>query len=360
MISGIHLSLAVPFAASRPSNPVFLTIPIERRSTQADNFQCHAPESRSRLSHDFSESPNLQMNSHHMSITRRPVSMIAAIITLFGIHSMHSFSAQGFAAPPEGIPAEAQQFSETSAESPEAWQLNNDLYLALETFTPETSVRIPRLANVVRTISWQSDPESRLNLQPEPSHWIIRAGVAPAGTSPILVLKLDAPARLFQDPMIVTPDSDNTIFLAAKFASTHGENLRFEPQPHKNTVGYWSNPKDTADWHFQVTMAGAYEIDILQGCGTGHGGSQVKLEVENQDVNFKVHETGHFQNFIWRTIGTVQLTKADKTKLAIIPQKKPGGAVMDVRAVRLVPTGAKRTFDSELADPNSLPKANDE
>jgi hypothetical protein len=85
----------------------------------------------------------------------------------------------------------------------------------------------------------------------------------------------------------------------------------------------------------------------------------VQLQIENQTLSFDVQETGHFQNFIWRTIGTVQLTKADTTQLAIVPQKKPGGAVMDVRAVRLVPAGAKRSFDSELADPNALPKVNE-
>ena len=260
------------------------------------------------------------------------------------------------AAPPSGIPAGARDMQFTSAA---AWAVGNELLIVVKDSTADSLVRIPRLANVVQSVSWKSGSDAKLQVQPEPTEWIIKSGAAPADHDAVLVLTLDGPAIVFDESVIAKPDAEHNILLPAKFAKTVGENLRFEPQPNKNTVGYWSNPKDTAQWQLQVAEAGAYEVDILQGCGKGHGGSQVQLQIENQTLSFDVQETGHFQNFIWRTIGTVQLTKADTTQLAIVPQKKPGGAVMDVRAVRLVPAGAKRSFDSELADPNALPKVNE-
>ena len=84
----------------------------------------------------------------------------------------------------------------------------------------------------------------------------------------------------------------------------------------------------------------------------------MKLQVADQSLDFVVEETGHFQNFIWRTLGSIKLVASDAkepTTLTLTPQTKPGGAVMDVRAIRLCPKGSTRTFESELADAKSLP-----
>ena len=88
---------------------------------------------------------------------------------------------------------------------------------------------------------------------------------------------------------------------------------------------------------------------------TGHS---LKFQVGDESLEFVVEETGHFQNFIWRTLGSIKLAANDAkgpTTLSLTPQTKPGGAVMDVRAIRLCPKGSTRAFESELADPKSLP-----
>ncbi len=133
----------------------------------------------------------------------------------------------------------------------------------------------------------------------------------------------------------VTP-AKGDIRLFARDARIHATNMRYEPQPHKNTLGYWTKPEDWADWEFEVTQPGKYEVEITQGCGKGSGGAKVAVEIAGTTVDFTVQDTGHFQNFIQRTIGTVQLT-AGKQTLAVKPQTKPGGAVMDLRRVVLRP-----------------------
>ncbi len=124
--------------------------------------------------------------------------------------------------------------------------------------------------------------------------------------------------------------------LLAKDARVHGEKLRYEPQPQKNTLGFWTNPSDWADWEFDVKTAGKYELEVTQGCGKGSGGAEVAVEIAGKTFKFTVQETGHFQNFIQRTIGEVELP-AGKATLAVKPQTKPGGAVMDLRRVVLRP-----------------------
>lgn len=133
----------------------------------------------------------------------------------------------------------------------------------------------------------------------------------------------------------VTPASGD-IRLHAKDAIIHAKTMRYEPESHKNVLGYWTNPDDWAEWKFDVVKAGRYEVEVQQGCGDRCGGAQVDIEVAGQTLKFTVVETGHFQHMILRTIGTVDLP-AGTQSLAIKPRSKPGPAVMDVRRVVLRP-----------------------
>jgi arylsulfatase A len=138
----------------------------------------------------------------------------------------------------------------------------------------------------------------------------------------------------------VTPATGD-IRLHAQNARIHGRTLRYERQSNKNVLGYWTNSEDWADWDFEVTTAGAYEVEIQQGCGKGSGGSEVVVEVDDHTLTFTVQDTGHFQNMIQRTIGEVQLATG-KHVLAVKPRTKPGAAVMDLRRVVLRPASSAR------------------
>lgn len=133
----------------------------------------------------------------------------------------------------------------------------------------------------------------------------------------------------------VTP-AEGDIRLHAKNAIIHAKTMRYEPESHKNVLGYWTNPDDWAEWKFDVAKAGKYEVEVQQGCGDRCGGAQVDVEVAGQTLKFTVIETGHFQHMILRTIGVVDLTAGSQT-LAIKPRSKPGPAVMDIRRIVLRP-----------------------
>lgn len=255
----------------------------------------------------------------------------------------------------EGIPKNAQRVSELAIEQAEAWTVDALLFLKVEAPVDQKTVTMPRLGNSVRRVYWQTAQGTALNLKPEPSVWLVDLQPRPAVYPSVLVLELDGPLRLFSESLQASADPDGTIQLPASMAITRGSNLRFEPQPHKNTVGYWSNAADTAEWKFRTDRAGSYEVDILQGCGKGHGGSTVNLVVGQTTLPLTVNETGHFQNFVWQTVGRAELP-AGAQALQLIPVRKVAGAVMDVRRIRLVPAGTKRPFEPELADPAALPR----
>jgi arylsulfatase A-like enzyme len=132
--------------------------------------------------------------------------------------------------------------------------------------------------------------------------------------------------------------ADGTVVLPAKTADVHGTQLRYEAQPHKNTLGYWTRADDWASWEFQITKPGTFRVEILQGCGAGQGGSPVEVAVGDQSLEFAVEDTGGFQAFKARDIGSVRIDRPGRYTLAVKPQRKAKAAVMDLRAVTLKPT----------------------
>jgi hypothetical protein len=129
---------------------------------------------------------------------------------------------------------------------------------------------------------------------------------------------------------------DRSVLLHARDVTLHSTKLQYETKPHKNTVGYWVNVTDQVCWDFTVSRGGRFDVEIHQGCGKGHGGSRVALEVAGQKLEFTVNDTGHFQNFVPRKVGTVRLAKGEY-RFWIKPIMKAGGAIMDVRQIRLLP-----------------------
>jgi arylsulfatase A-like enzyme len=130
---------------------------------------------------------------------------------------------------------------------------------------------------------------------------------------------------------------DGSILLPGKTADVHGVMLRFEPLPHKNTLGYWLRADDWASWDFQLTKPGEFRVEIVQGCGTGSGGSEVELAVGEQKLLVTVEETGGFQNWRRREIGSLRIDQPGRYSLTVKPLNKPGVAVMDLQEVKLIP-----------------------
>ena len=131
--------------------------------------------------------------------------------------------------------------------------------------------------------------------------------------------------------------SDGSIVLLATNAVIHGKMIRYEPQPHKNTIGYWTKVDEWVSWDFQVNTPGRFDVTLTQSCGKGSGGSEVVFSIGDQVIKDLVPETGSFTNWTNRAIGTFTISTAGRYTVSVKPQKKPGQAVMDLRAITLTP-----------------------
>ncbi len=134
----------------------------------------------------------------------------------------------------------------------------------------------------------------------------------------------------------IDPSADGSILLHSRDVTIHGKTVRYEPKPEKNTVGFWIKKEDWISWDFIVKTPGKFQVLPLQGCGKDNGGSEVDFIIGEQTLKMTVQDTGHFQNFVERNIGTIELKPGTYT-LSVKPQTKPHGAVMDLRQVMLKP-----------------------
>ncbi len=220
-------------------------------------------------------------------------------------------------------------------------------------------LKLPRLNNPVKSVEIL-DPRSpagkrrKLQIAPKQTHWEIRLpelvwgeGGVPNRETANMRIRITTVGRPWSSrlPRVVAPATtvSDTIVLGSHDAVVVGKNLRYEPQPHKNTVGYWTRVEDFCWWSVYVERPGRYEVGVLQGCGKGHGGSRVAVRVAGQQLAFTVEDTGGFQAFRQRSIGHVTIPHAGIYRFEIRPVSKKTIAVMDVRQALLKRTGPVKT-----------------
>ncbi len=172
--------------------------------------------------------------------------------------------------------------------------------------------------------------------------------LAEKGEYPVMLLTGDqsnaAPFEVKGIRFIPAPESksigqsiDGSINLEANSATTYAEKMRYEPAEEKNCLGFWNDPKDWAEWKFDVTSPGKFNVSLHYGCGNGNEGSEIAVLVNDETLKFTVEDTGGFQS--WKTVelGTVDLSIPGENKVAIVPQKQAAKGMLDARKILLTP-----------------------
>lgn len=132
---------------------------------------------------------------------------------------------------------------------------------------------------------------------------------------------------------------DGKIELPAKDATTWSETMRYEPKPEKNCLGYWTDPKDFAEWEVEVAKPGKFKVVVSYGCGDGNGGSTVAVKHADQAVKFTVKDTGGFQKWTDVEVGEIEIKSAGRQRVVVAPENKTKSAVLDVQKIVLKPVG---------------------
>ena len=246
-----------------------------------------------------------------------------------------------FALPAAGE-VQSKRFEAADSEGVIASRDSTALYLQVDA-NIKSPIKIPRLAAPLRSMIWQgSITDDGLSLKPEQDHWVINWKNKPAKNATLMIQFGDVPL-LLDEVKPIKKSTDGSFYLPAHKAFTAGEKIRYEPQPHKNTVGYWTGKKDSATWTFDLKEPGQFNIAILQGCGKGQGGSAAAIRFRHTSANvidemlsYTVKETGHFQNFQWSHAGEIELSSPGVIEIMIGPGQIKKAALMDIRAIHLI------------------------
>ena len=136
-------------------------------------------------------------------------------------------------------------------------------------------------------------------------------------------------------PAVVQAADDGSITLPASAAEVYGSSLIFESK-YEN-LGYWSQPDDHAAWTLESPAAATYDVYINYACSSEVSGNHFDIRVGAQSVEGIATSTGTWDHYRRKQrVGEVELA-AGRNRLEVVPHGPIRGALMDLRAVILVP-----------------------
>src|SRR4029450_33743 len=101
-------------------------------------------------------------------------------------------------------------------------------------------------------------------------------------------------------------------------------------------LGYWSSLEDHAVWTVEVSQPGKYAVEFDWACDASVAGNAWRLETPGGHLPGPVESTGTWDTYRQKKVGEIALA-AGRQRVVLLPVKKPQGAMIDLRTVRLVP-----------------------
>ena len=138
-------------------------------------------------------------------------------------------------------------------------------------------------------------------------------------------------------PQFVTANADGTVTLPASAAEIYGPNLVFEEK--YGNLGFWSSTEDYAKWTFEVARSGHWTVEFDFACDNATAGSLIKFSTGNRMLTARVPGSGTWDNYQTWQAGTIDLHRG-RSQLIITAPENPPFALIDLRAIRLIPPKA--------------------
>jgi len=135
-------------------------------------------------------------------------------------------------------------------------------------------------------------------------------------------------------PETVKPEGDGTLVLPASKCEIRGSTLVFESK-HRN-LGHWSSEDDRATWAVDVPREGRYAVELDWACESGTAGRKFVLSAGAARLTGTVPGTGSWDEYKQERFGTIRLP-AGRATVTFRSEGSPGGALIDLRTVRLIP-----------------------
>jgi GDP-fucose protein O-fucosyltransferase len=131
-----------------------------------------------------------------------------------------------------------------------------------------------------------------------------------------------------------------TLDLCASDAAVHGSTIRcLEEGGSQMMIGDWTDQNAFVTWDFMLAAGGTYAVEIRYACPEDSSGSRYGVGIEGaEELRGHVWNTGSWAALSpWLPLGRLRIP-AGRSRLIVRAIEKDSYAVMNLSAVRLVPT----------------------
>jgi alpha-L-fucosidase len=210
------------------------------------------------------------------------------------------------------------------------------LYLHVFNWPENGKLLVPGLKNAAQQARLLTDTK-RTPLATEPSAEGLTISVpatAPNPVSSTIVLSIQGALEIEQPGL--AQDYDGSVVLPASEARLHGSAIKYETGHERDNIGYWTNPADWADWAFQVTRPGEFEVSAEV---ASLDKASLKVSVGNSSSGGNTPATGDYGKFKVAKLGRLEIGSAGKVTVAVHPVED-GWHPLNLKAIRLKPVKA--------------------
>jgi hypothetical protein len=130
--------------------------------------------------------------------------------------------------------------------------------------------------------------------------------------------------------------ADGRIILNALDARVNGSGAKLEQHAGNYRIGFWTSTDDTVSWDYNASRWGMYSV-LLTYSAAAPNGSEIEINWGETKVTGALVSTGSWYRYNTLEIGKIYIEKAGKQTLTVKCTKKVGGAIMNLKAVCLVP-----------------------
>ena len=139
-------------------------------------------------------------------------------------------------------------------------------------------------------------------------------------------------------PVVLKPE-DGSLRLLAKHASIIGNQITLEPE--FGNIGLWHGAGDHVIWDAELPEEAEFDVWYEFACDNNNAGNAWVLRGVEPVLQGKVESTGGWDQYRLKKMGTARI-EAGLHKIVLAPSgKQLQGALMDLRALYLVPKGTR-------------------
>jgi alpha-L-fucosidase len=215
------------------------------------------------------------------------------------------------------------------------------LYLLVERWPDDGRLEVPLLDAPARATLIGGRGQD-LEVQTTPGGLVIGLPDAPADPAvSVLVLEYAAEPRVGQPPPLPAPPvvvqpADGSVALLAADAELLGEHLAFMPGAPP-MLGCWAGLDSYPLWRVRMHRGGRFRVEIDYAVPSHRKGTTALVRVGEGSLPFVTAGTGGWGEFRRQPVGELDVAAGDEVRVSITPQAMPAGAVMNLKAVHLVP-----------------------